>query len=103
MHPDGYQYTWFCEHYTRWHGQRDLVMRQNHLAGEKLFVDFSGTTLPIVDRRTGEIRQAEIFVAVMGASNYTFAMALKSQQVEDWPLPVPPDALPGGRSPRANR
>ncbi len=86
VHPDGYQYTWFCEHYTRWHGQRDLVMRQNHLAGEKLFVDFSGTTLPIVDRRSGEIRQAEIFVAVMGASNYTFAMALKSQQVEDWIL-----------------
>lgn len=66
VHPDGYQYTWFCEHYTRWHGQRDLVMRQNHLAGEKLFVDFSGTTLPIVDRCTGEIRQAKIFVAVMG-------------------------------------
>lgn len=84
--PVGYQYAWFCENYARWHGKRDLVMRQHHLAGEKLFVDFSGTTLPIIDRRTGEITQAQIFVAVMGASNYTFVMALASQQVEDWIL-----------------
>lgn len=84
--PDGYQYAWFCENYARWHGQRDLVMRQHHLAGEKLFVDFSGTTLPITDRRTGEITQAEIFVAVMGASNYTFVRALASQKVADWIL-----------------
>lgn len=83
-HQEGYQYAWFCEHYARWHGSRDRVMRQHHKAGEKLFVDFSGTTLPIVDRRTGEINKAEIFIAVMGASNYTFVMALKSQKVEDW-------------------
>ena len=85
-HPDGYQYAWFCENYARWHGKRDMVMRQHHLAGEKLFVDFSGTTLSIVDRRTGEITKAEIFVAVMGASNYTFVMALSSQKIEDWIL-----------------
>lgn len=83
---DGYGYAWFCEHYAKWHGKRDLVMRQHHLAGEKLFVDFSGTKIPIIDRRTGEISQAEIFVAVMGASNYTFVMALKSQKIEDWIL-----------------
>lgn len=82
--PDGYQYAWFCQAYREWCGKLDLVMRQHHLAGEKLFVDFSGTTMPIIDRSTGEIRQAEIFVAVMGASNYTFVMALESQKVEDW-------------------
>ena len=85
-YPDGYQYAWFCENYTRWHGKRDLVMRQHHLAGEKLFVDFSGTTIPIVDRRTGDISKAEVFVAVMGASNYTFVMALNSQKIDDWIL-----------------
>lgn len=84
--PKGYQYSWFCENYTRWHGKTDWVMRQHHLAGEKLFVDFSGTTLPITDRHTGEITQAQIFVAVMGASNYTFVRALASQKVEDWIL-----------------
>jgi len=85
-HPEGFQYAWFCEAYRVWHGKRDLVMRQHHLAGEKLFVDFSGTTIPYVNRHTGEIHKAEIFVAVMGASNYTFVMALESQQVEHWIL-----------------
>ncbi|NDG88265.1 MAG: transposase [Gammaproteobacteria bacterium] len=56
------------------------------MAGEKLFVDFSGTTIPIVDRRTGDISKAEVFVAVMGVSNYTFVMALNSQKIEDWIL-----------------
>ena len=85
-HPDGYQYAWFCERYAQWRGRGDLVMRQHHRAGEKLFVDFSGTTLPIVDPSTGEISKAELFVAVMGASSYTFVLALKSQKVEDWIL-----------------
>ena len=59
-------------------------MRQTHRAGEKLFVDFSGMTVPLVDRQTGEIRQAQIFVAVLGASNYTYAEALASQGLADW-------------------
>lgn len=83
-HPDGYQYSWFCEHYRRWKGKLDLVMRQTHRAGEKLFVDYAGQTVPVVDRSTGESRFAQIFVAVMGASNYTFAEATWSQKLPDW-------------------
>ena len=67
--PDGYQYSWFCEHYRAWRGKLDMVMRQDHRAGEKLFVDYAGQTVPIIDRTTGEIHEAQVFVAVMGASN----------------------------------
>ena len=84
IHPDGYQYSWFCEHYQRWTAKLDLVMRQDHKAGEKMFVDYAGQTVPIIDRGTGEIRQAQIFVAVLGASNYTFAEATWSQSLPDW-------------------
>ena len=73
--PDGYQYSWFCEHYRAWRGKLDVVMRQDHRAGEKLFVDYAGQTVLIIDRLTGEIREAQIFVAVLGASNYTYAEA----------------------------
>ena len=83
-HPDGYQYSWFCEHYRAWRGKLDLVMRQDHRAGEKLFVDYAGQTVPVIDRTTGEIRQAQIFVAVMGASNYTYAEATWTQSLPDW-------------------
>lgn len=83
-HPEGYQYSWFCEHYREWRGKLDLVMRQTHRAGEKLFVDYAGQTVPIVDRTTGEARFAQIFVAVMGASNYTYAEATWSQKLPDW-------------------
>ena len=79
IHPQGYQYSWFCDHYKNWLGKRDVVMRQNHKAGEKLFVDYAGHTMPVVDRFTGEIQQAQIFVGVMGASNYTFAEATWTQ------------------------
>ena len=82
--PEGYQYSWFCEHYRAWQGKLDLVMRQSHRAGEKLFVDYAGQTAPVIDPTTGEIREAQIFVAVMGASNYTFAEATWSQQLPDW-------------------
>lgn len=82
--PEGYQYSWFCEHYRSWQGKLDLVMRQNHRAGEKLFVDYAGQTAPVIDPTTGEIREAQIFVAVMGASNYTFAEATWSQKLPDW-------------------
>jgi transposase len=83
-HPEGFQYSWFCDAYQAWRGRRDLVMRQTHRAGEKLFVDFCGMTVPLTDRQTGEIRPAQSFVAVMGASNYTYAEAVASQGLADW-------------------
>ena len=80
-HPDdGYGYSQFCLHYRAWQRHVDVVMRQEHRAGEKLFVDFPGQHLAIYDRRTGEVAMAaELFVAVMGASNYLFAEAVASQ------------------------
>jgi transposase len=84
LHPNGYNYSWFCDHYRRWLGKRDLSMRQNHRAGEKLFIDYAGHTIPLINRHTGEITEAQIFVAVMGASNYTFAEATASQSLPDW-------------------
>ncbi|WP_372867553.1 IS21 family transposase [Pseudomonas sp.] len=83
-HPQGFQYSWFCEHYRLWAAKVDVVMRQEHRAGEKLFVDYAGQTVPVIDRRTGEIRQTQIFVAVLGASSYTFAEATWSQKLPDW-------------------
>jgi transposase len=82
--PDGFQYAWFCDSYQAWRQRRDLVMRQTHRAGEKLFVDFCGQTLPVTDPRTGERRQVQIFVAVLGASNYTYAEAVETQSLADW-------------------
>lgn len=84
QHPEGFQYSWFCEHYRLWRGKLDLSMRQQHQAGEKLFVDYAGQTVGIVDRGTGEIKPAQIFVSVLGASNYTYAEATWSQQLSDW-------------------
>ena len=75
VHPEGIGYTAFCVHYQRWRRAQALVLRQNHLPGDKLFVDYAGQTVPITDRYTGEQRSAQIFVAVLGASNYTFAEA----------------------------
>jgi len=83
-HPDGYQYTQFVERYRRWARTLDVVMRHDHRAGERLFVDYPGQTLPIVDQATGEISQAELFVAVLGASSYTYATATASQALPDW-------------------
>ena len=83
--PDGYQLSRFYEMYAEWSGKLDLVMRQEHRAGEKLFVDFAGPTIPIVNRRTGEVLvEAQIFVAVLGASNYTYAEAVRTQTLPDW-------------------
>jgi transposase len=84
QHPDGYQYSRFCDLYREWCGKLATSMRQIHKAGEKMFVDYAGHTLPIVDRSTGEIRAAQIFVAVLGASSYTFAEATWSQALADW-------------------
>jgi transposase len=83
-HPDGFGYSWFCQTYRAWRGRLDLVMRQEHHAGEKLFVDFAGQTLPIVDPTSGEVWQAQLFVAVLGASSYTYAEALAGQTLPDW-------------------
>ena len=84
LYPGGYQYSRFCDLYRDWTGKLTTSMRQIHKAGEKLFVDYAGHTLPIVDRNTGEIRQAQIFVAVLGASSYTFAEGTWSQALVDW-------------------
>ncbi len=83
-HPEGFAYSWFCEHYRSWTGKLDVVMRQSHRAGEKLFVDYTGQTVEVIDRSTGELRTAQIFVAVLGASNYTFAEATWTQGLSDW-------------------
>jgi len=83
-HPDGYRYTAFCDHYRRWSKQRDLSMRQIHKAGEKTFVDYSGMKPTLVDRHTGEIREVELFVAVLGASSFTYAEATLSQKLHDF-------------------
>ena len=82
--PKGYQYSTFCLRYRRWRSRLDVVMRQDHRAGEKLFVDYAGQTASVIDRRTGEERPAQLFVAVLGASNYTYAEATWSQGLADW-------------------
>ena len=85
QHPQGhYSYNHFCRQYRSWLKTQRLSMRQHHKAGEKLFVDYCGPTMDIVNPRTGEIRTAQVFVAVMGASNYTYAEATWSQGLEDW-------------------
>ena len=70
-HPEGLQYSQFCARYRQWRSRLDVPMRQKHVAGEKLFVDFSGEKVTIVDPVTGEKYYAELFIAVLGASNYT--------------------------------
>lgn len=83
-HPDGYGYSRFCAHYGAWRRTVSATMRQTHVAGEKLFVDFAGDTVPVFDVPSGEVRAAHIFVAVLGASNYTFAQARWSEGLADW-------------------
>jgi len=80
----GYQLSQYCGYYRRWLKSQQRSMRHVHKAGEKLFVDYSGATVPIVNPNTGEARFAEIFVAVLGASNYTFVMASWTQRKADW-------------------
>lgn len=83
-HPTGYAYSRFCDPFREFERRLSPVMRQHHVAGDKVFVDYSGKKIAIVDPRTGEIRDAEIFVAVAGASNYTFAEATWTQALPDW-------------------
>jgi transposase len=84
IHPHPYNYSYYCEIYRRFARKLKLSMRQIHLAGEKLFVDYSAQTISIVNPHTGEIKEAQVFVAVLGASNYTFAEATLSQGLSDW-------------------
>lgn len=84
QHPDGYRYTQFCEVYRRWLKSRGLSMRQIHRAGEKMFIDYSGKKPTIVDPKTGEVSEVELFVAVLGASNYTYAEATLTQRSPDF-------------------
>ena len=83
-HPDGYQYSQFCDRYGRWLATVTVTMRQTHQAGEKMFVDFSGDGLEIVDPNTGEISIAKLFVAVLGASNLTYAEPVLSEDLPTW-------------------
>ena len=83
-HVDGWQYSVFCDQYRRWLARQELVLRQEHAPGDKLFVDYAGQTVPIVDRYTGESRPAQIFVAVLGCSNLSYAEATWSQGAADW-------------------
>lgn len=82
--PDGYLYSWFCEQYRAYCGKLAISMRQTHKAGEKLFVDYAGQTVPITDRLTGEVSPAQIFISVLGASSYTYAEATWTQTLPDW-------------------
>jgi len=83
-HPEGYQYSQFCEIYRRWARKLDFSLRQEHRAGEKLFVDYAGDTIPLINPQTGEITQAQLFIAVLGASNYTFVEGSYSQELPCW-------------------
>jgi transposase len=79
-----YRYSQFCERYRQWVKRQRRSLRQVHRAGEKLFIDYCGPTVPVVDATTGEGRQAQVFVAVLGASNYTYAEATWTQSLPDW-------------------
>jgi transposase len=82
--PDGYGYSRFCDLHAAWRGRLSPTMRQTHPAGERLFVDYAGQTAEVIDGATGEIRRAQVFVAVLGASNFTYAEARWSQSLPDW-------------------
>ena len=82
--PDGYRYSRFCGLFRGWEGRLPLTMRQSHGGGEKLFIDYAGDKVGVVDRQTGEIRDAHIFVAVMGGSSLSFGYATWTEQMDDW-------------------
>jgi transposase len=108
--PHGYQYSQFCALYRKWKASLDRVLRQEHKAGEKVFLDYAGQTVPIIDSTTGEIHEAQVFVGVLGASNFTFVEATATQSSADWigshvrmfeylggvPLVLVPDNLAAG-------
>jgi transposase len=83
-HPDGIRYSWFCKRYRDCARHVDPVMRIAHVAGEKMFVDYAGDTIGVIDRATGEILEAHLFVATLGASSYTYAEATWTEALPDW-------------------
>ena len=83
-HLDGYGYSQFCQHYREWKNELNPTMRQKHKAGEKLFVDYAGQTVAVVDPETGEIREAQVLWRPWGASNYTYAEAHWTQSLPHW-------------------
>ena len=82
--PEGIHYSWFCDQYREWARHLDVVLRQDHRAGEKTFVDHAGDTIAVTDPGNGEPRPAYVFVAVLGASNYTYAEATWTRDLNDW-------------------
>jgi transposase len=82
--PDGISYSRFTKYFSEYCKKLNPSMRQHHIYGEKCFLDFAGHTIPIVNKETGEVKKAQIFVATLGASNYTYARASLSQTIEDW-------------------
>jgi transposase len=84
VHPEGYAYSRFCQLFREFERRLSPTMRQQHVAGDKAFVDYSGKRVPIADPATGEVRLAEIFVAVLGAFNLTYAEATWTQSLPDW-------------------
>lgn len=115
-HPDGLSYSQFCDQYRGWNQTQDLVLRLEHAPGDKLFVDYAGMTMPVIDRHTGDIQSAQIFVATLGHSGYTYVEATATQTIPDWlgshrraleffggvPAAVVPDNLKSGVT-RAHR
>ena len=84
QHPDGYRYTQFCRHYHAWAARVEPALRQVHVAGEKLFVDYAGPTVPVTDPATGERREAQVFVGTLGASHLLYVEATWTQTLPDW-------------------
>ena len=83
-YPQGYGYSQYCQLYSNWAGKIQPTMRLDHKAGEKMFVDYCGQTISVIDPTTGEIQEAEIFVAVLGASSYTYVEAQWHQDIPNW-------------------
>ena len=83
-HPDGLKSSQFCEHYLRWSKKVNPVMHMNHKAGDKMFVDYAGKILELTDKDTGQVTEVQFFVAILGASQYTYAEASMSQKKEDF-------------------
>ena len=83
-HPEGYGYTQFNEHFNKWLGQVKSSGRLEHKAGDKMYVDYSGKKLHIIDKDTGELQEVEVFVATLPASNYTYVEATRSQKLSDF-------------------
>jgi transposase len=84
QHPTSYGYSRFCELYRAWEGKLSPTMRQTHVAGERMFVDYAGTTIDIFDAASGEVLTCQLFVAVLGGSSYTYAEATRTQALSDW-------------------